>query len=304
MAGNMLVDHEIVTAIKTGRIKLTNLDYDLMDITSSESPVQPSSLDLRIGEIFLPKIDELDLDSRPSGETGYQLKAGQSVVVETLEELTLDKSISGFCFPPARLARDGLLMTNPGHVDPGFSGKLTFTLINFSREICSLRHGQAIGTFLFFDVGEGPEVPYADRKKPKDSSGNKIARILKNLSPDFANFSERAERIAKTEVEKAKLDLELKKVIWPAAIGAVIALAGFLGSQILESSTNVTNEELELEVQELRAFIEAEILKEASGIGDRLEPLEQDLIRQNATADFLEIRERLTNLEQSLRATE
>lgn len=303
MAGNMLVDHEIVKAIKTGRIKLTNFDYDLVDITSSGSPVQPSSLDLRIGEIFLPKVNKFDLDSRPAGETGYQLKAGQSVVVETLEELTLDRTISGFCFPPARLSRDGLLMTNPGHVDPGFSGKLTFTLINFGREICSLRHGQAIGTFLFFDVGEGPEVPYADRVKPESSSGNKIARILNKLSPDFANFSERAERIAKAEVEKAKLDLEFKKIIWPAAIGAVITLVGIIGSQVLESSTNVTNEELELEVQELRAFIEAEISKEASGIGDRLEPLEQDLIRQNATADFLEIRERLTNIEQSLRAT-
>ncbi|AXI45845.1 hypothetical protein C1J03_07245 [Sulfitobacter sp. SK012] len=196
MSGKMLVDHELVEAIRTKTIGLTNFDLDSIDITSSNCPIQASSLDLSVGEIYFPTSKKMDEEHTLRGETGYRLAAGDSIVIETLEELSLKENISGICFPPARLARDGLLMTNPGHIDPGFSGKLTFTLINFGREECSLRKGDPISTFLFFDLGPGAQVPYNERLPKTEPKSGKIPRILNKLSPDFANFSERAENAA------------------------------------------------------------------------------------------------------------
>jgi hypothetical protein len=66
MSGKMLVDHEILEAIRSGKIGLTNFDLDSMDITSTTCPVQASSLDLCVGEIYFPTREKIDMEQRPS----------------------------------------------------------------------------------------------------------------------------------------------------------------------------------------------------------------------------------------------
>lgn len=304
MSGKMLVDYEILEAIQTGKIGLTNFDLDSMDITSSTCPIQASSLDLSVGEIFFPKTEKTGIEHRPAGETGYRLAAGHSVVIETLEEITLAKTISGLCFPPARLARDGLLMTNPGHIDPGFSGKLTFTLINFGREECSLRQGDAISTFLFFDLDSGAKVPYDERSKKTVSTESKISNILNRLAPDFANVSERAKKAANSAVEKTDRELEMKKIYIPIFGALGIAFLTFMGTNYVTHVSKVSKTELEPLLSELKADIQSEISQENGELVSRIAPLEHELVRQNATAEFSEIRKRLKAIEQNIRATD
>jgi len=96
----------------------------------TESPIQASSIDLHIGEIFLPgkKGDEPGAESNPL--TGHILSSGETAVVITQEKFTLPKDIAGIGFPPStRMSFKGILMTNPGHIDPGYNGHLRFTLI-------------------------------------------------------------------------------------------------------------------------------------------------------------------------------
>lgn len=300
MSGKMLVDHELVEAIRTKTIGLTNFDLDSIDITSSSCPIQASSLDLSVGEIYFPTPKKLDEEHALRGETGYRLAAGDSIVIETLEELSLKANISGICFPPARLARDGLMMTNPGHIDPGFSGKLTFTLINFGREECSLRKGDPISTFLFFDLGSGAQVPYNERLPKKEPKTGKIPRILNKLSPDFANFSERAENAAKLAVARAALMFELKKIYLPFVLG----VATIVITQYFTSPSMVSNEELEVLLEKLDANFQSKLSQEISDTTSRLVQIERELARHGASADLTEIRERLNSIEQSIQAVE
>ena len=83
---------------------------------SVDSPVQPSSIDLRIGEIFLPGVRGKAPGGASNPLSGHILKSGQTAVVITLEELRMPGNLAGIGFPPSHVSFKGILMTNPGHI--------------------------------------------------------------------------------------------------------------------------------------------------------------------------------------------
>jgi deoxycytidine triphosphate deaminase len=54
-------------------------------------------------------------------------------------------------------------MTNPGHVDPGYSGLMRFTVINMGRENFDLLRGFTIVTLLFFEMSSPAKRDYGVR---------------------------------------------------------------------------------------------------------------------------------------------
>src|ERR1044071_7570853 len=94
------------------------------DWFSKDSPIQPSSVDLHIGEIFLPetKKDDPGYETTPLSE--HSLEPGHTAVVTTQEEFVLPGNVAGIGFPPSHISFKGILMTNPGHIDAGYRGRL------------------------------------------------------------------------------------------------------------------------------------------------------------------------------------
>src|ERR1700687_808821 len=116
------------------------------------SPVQPSSIDLHIGSIFIPgtQLGDDGCEAKPLHR--HTLGPGQTALVTTLEILDLPNNIAAIGFPPSRISAQGLLMTNPGHIDPGYKGPMHFTVINMGRQEFSLRRSGMIVTVLFFEM--------------------------------------------------------------------------------------------------------------------------------------------------------
>ena len=108
-------------------------------------------MDLHIGDIFLPGVSDNDLGSHKKPLTQYPLPEGHTAVVVTAETLHLKGSIGAFGFPPSSVSFQGLLTTNPGHVDPGYSGRLRFAVINMGKATYTLRRGAIIASLFFFD---------------------------------------------------------------------------------------------------------------------------------------------------------
>ena len=115
-----------------------------------KSAVQPSSVDLHIGAILLPGVGEDEPGGVTQPKEDHTLRFGHTAVITSQEQLNLPNHIAALGFPPARLSFRGLLMTNPGHVDPGYVGLMRFTVMNVGREDITLRRGDPIVTLLFF----------------------------------------------------------------------------------------------------------------------------------------------------------
>src|SRR4051812_5907342 len=75
-----------------------------------ESQVQPSSLDLSVGRVFLPEVDPWQSGGADRPLSEHLLGPGATAVVETHETLHVPSNIAGIGFPPDSVSSRGLLM--------------------------------------------------------------------------------------------------------------------------------------------------------------------------------------------------
>lgn len=285
--GTLLSDEGIRDAIRSGRLDVQPLPLsgdDAIDF-AKDAAIQPSSLDLHVGAIFVPPEDKPD-PARPlpalPRRLGYDVLPGRSVLVETAERLRLGPSIAAFGFPPASLATQGILMTNPGHVDPGYEGTMTFTLINMGREPHQVNAGEPIVSLLLFDLERDAVADYAKRRGGRVAPPDH-AKTLAKLSPDFGSFHSRMGAAAQEVVKDLAHRLDTAKLWVPAVSGAV---AGLLTAVVIWFTGLISDIEdvvVEDELAPLRADVrelrrELDILR-ASGdavqLDDRLDELQR-----------------------------
>jgi len=116
----LLTDAEIKSLISSGTLlRSPNPSY-------TNTAVRGCSADLHIGKIFRPQIfggsRELTVGSP---YVRFSLAEGETAVLETKEEFALDSEHSAVVLPTSSVSMRGLLMTNPGHVDPGYRDQFT-----------------------------------------------------------------------------------------------------------------------------------------------------------------------------------
>src|SRR5688572_12383871 len=119
----LLSDAELQELVDTGKA-ITSADGQQRIL------VEPASVDFRVGRIFVPGLPEAEQGRRER----HVLKQGETVAIETLEQFDLPPDIGAITFPPSRVAFRGLLVTNPGHIDPGYKGPMRFMAINMGRD--------------------------------------------------------------------------------------------------------------------------------------------------------------------------
>jgi dCTP deaminase len=185
------------------------------DPYSIDSPIQGSSLDLHIGQIYLPGTKKDEEGGAENPKSGHLLQTGETAVVTTRETLHFPSNIAGIGFPPSRVSFRGLLMTNPGHVDPGYKGVMRFTVINMAKEAYHLASGDRIVRLLLFRMDKDAHADW--QKRNPQGSSRPTQTDINHLSKDFVNVERRAKKIAKEEGVKAGL-----------IITAVLGLVGLL----------------------------------------------------------------------------
>lgn len=280
----LLSDQDLVEALSFGEISVERLLEDqvtyenfkpsLEDLDNKRCAVQPASIDFTIGRIYAPEDDDSVV---VPARAGLDLLPGHTVIVETRERVTLTRSIGAFGFPPAGVSINSILMTNPGHVDPGYFGHLRFTLINMGRRPYILSQGERIASMLFFRMPRPALKDYAERRGGKIEPPV-INSVLQRLSPDFASYGARMESAAAKAVEEAKSDFENKiasaetkfagRQLW---IPASLALLGTLVGYAITSRGYVS----ETQFFQLKAEVEAQGSLES--IESRLEMIEESL---------------------------
>ncbi len=154
---------------------------------------QPSSYDMRIGAI----IRDEDYKNKEGDE--IFLESGGVATIITKEEVRLPSDICATVFPPNFLSLKGVLILNPGHVDPGFEGPLTARIINLQKTKLHLKVGDRIITIVFQCLSQPTNKPYENKL---------LSRELKEL--EIRRLSQQSMAKAMFELERDRLREYLK----------------------------------------------------------------------------------------------
>lgn len=112
-------------------------------IQGDSSQVRGCSYDLTVGTIFWQE----KVYSAP--DTQIVIPPGGVVAILTKEELDLPNDMFATAFAINKMSSRGLLVLNPGHVDPGFKGALTVKALNLRKVPMTLEAGANIFTVIF-----------------------------------------------------------------------------------------------------------------------------------------------------------
>ncbi|MCX6702545.1 MAG: dCTP deaminase [Candidatus Wolfebacteria bacterium] len=181
----ILSDIDIKKAINSGQIKITpkpNLKKQL----------GTCSLDLRLSKDFKlfgynhsAFIDVSDSKTFEHITESYTLKKsepfvlhpGQFILGSTIEDVTLPNDIAARLEGRSRLGRLGLIIhSTAGHIDPGWSGRITLEITNIGKLPIILHEGNCI-CHLVFEPLTGPvSKGYSKKKENKwNKPGNLTA---------------------------------------------------------------------------------------------------------------------------------
>ena len=188
-------------------------------------------------------------------------------------------------------------MTNPGHVDPGYSGHMRFTLINMGHDDYPLIRGNPIATLLIFELSGPATKDYRARRPTPTVIPSEPA--IPELSRDFIDYERRSREVAIDEIRKAGIRAEAGRVWIPALAalaGAVIA--GFfsvwapLRNKVDTSDLVATRER----IQTLERSVE-----ELKKVPERFTALSTDLADLRVRADTAKtFEERLNRVEEQM----
>lgn len=148
----MLNSSEIAQLVEQQGV-ITNFD---------EGQLEASSYDLRIGSIF--RAGEV---FKREHERVF-LQPGEILTCLTLEEVNLPANIAGMLFPRNEESAKGLLVINPGHIDPGFKGALTIKAVNLRRVPFVVAVGQPIFTMCLTKLSGPSQRPYARNARSRE----------------------------------------------------------------------------------------------------------------------------------------
>lgn len=199
--------------------------------STGSSDVRGCAVDLHIGSIYRPGAET----GKPGSATTphlmqVTLSEGETAVIETIEKFKLDSQHAAFVLPASSVSVQGLLMTNPGHVDPGYQGSVHVTVINMGRKPYALVPKARFLRAFFYDLNAAAASPLT----PTSVTGSRVTpELLERLSHDFLSVGERAGTAAKKE-----MDSVMKRSVWiQYGLPAVTTLIGAIAAAALSNYT-------------------------------------------------------------------
>jgi dCTP deaminase len=157
-------DRSIREAIEDGSIRIDPFEPAF---------VQPSSVDLRVGQGFRvfvnhrygqidPRDPQTDLTQLiDTADEPFMLHPGEFVLGSTLERIGLGDDVVARLEGKSSLGRLGLLIhSTAGFIDPGFEGHITLELSNVATLPIAIYPGMKIGQISFYRMTTAADVPY------------------------------------------------------------------------------------------------------------------------------------------------
>ncbi|WP_293444339.1 dCTP deaminase [Persephonella sp.] len=174
----ILNDRKIKQLLKENELVIDPID---------EKQIQPSSVDLRLGNDFLIYPEEIEILDVKNPDLGNQLKKVVAddegfviqpkhfILATTREYIKLPDYLTAFVEGRSSLGRLGLFIENAGWVDAGFEGQITLEFYNANSRPLKIYPGMRICQLVFAKMEEPAEKPY--RGKYQGQRGTTASRI-------------------------------------------------------------------------------------------------------------------------------
>ncbi len=127
------------------------------------------------GSIIINNIDKIYSKDQENIKK-ININPSEIVTMLTLEEITIPHNCSGTVFAKNSFSSNGFLILNPGHIDPGFQGRLTICAINLSTKTETIWIGRNIFTLIISELDS--EVPKEYHFKNKKIVDRKTEELL------------------------------------------------------------------------------------------------------------------------------
>jgi len=182
-------DRTIRQSIEQGQIKISPYDQNL---------VQPSSLDIRLGDNFQifrnytvaiidPRKPVKDITEKiVMDNNGIIIHPGEFILGTSLEMIELADNVVARVEGKSSLGRLGLLIhATAGYIDPGFRGQITLEMSNVSKLPIRLYPNMKIGQLSFDNTTTPVDRPYGSAglgSKYQDQVGATVSRVQETIS--------------------------------------------------------------------------------------------------------------------------
>ncbi|ODA35534.1 dCTP deaminase [Planctopirus hydrillae] len=271
-----LSDVEINSLINSSEPIIKDIDLS-QSIGNINSRIQPCSVDLSVGLIFLPSAEPKEkLEDYPRVER-YSLPVGASVRIETKEAFHLPNDIGGIAVAPARVSRRGILISDTGHIDPGFKGKIRLTLINFGNSDFLLEKNHTIATVLLFRLNSKPESDWSSLTNNVDTPYSHGLDDIKYLAADLLSVEKRATHAASKEAKRALGEAGWRYALFTVFIPILLGILGAYGLEQLVFAQRLAKIEGQLEKTNEDATSN-ETSKAIERISDRMYLIERSIL--------------------------
>lgn len=226
-------------------------------VVNVETQIKGCAVELTVGSIFVPGAKGKDVGSADVPRAQLSLAQGQTALVRTLQTVHLKKNQACVAFPASGVSIKGLLMTNPGYVDPYYEGPLHVTVINFGSEPYPLLENGRLLRAIFFEQ----DTALTQTDYPKNGSPVTL-ELLQRLSHDFLDVDKRATAAANKASDRA----DRRTKFWTAGASILVAVIAIGGNWYYN---NIKLEDRMLKVETL-----APTLEKISSLEARLQKLE------------------------------
>ena len=141
---------------------------------------------------------------------------GQFALLITKERITIPNNLIAFISIKYTFKKKGLINISGFHVDPGFDGKLKYSVYNAGSKNIYLKYGQPLFPIWFSKLDSETKNFYDGDHKNQESLDNKDAMEIEGnvVSPS----------VLKQEIDKLKNELQLIKQIGLIIIAALIPI--------------------------------------------------------------------------------
>lgn len=204
---------------------------------------------------------------RPDGElaTRYTLPAQGIVEVISRERLHMPPNVYANVLIKTGLSNEGLLALGIGVVDPGYHGRISSFIVNFSKDTQPLELGQSFLRSVFYEVEKSSYFCKIE-VKDKDYIASSRKRVISNFGDSFLNSDKLTNEIVDKSIQKYKKSASF----WIPAVAFGLALITFL----LNFGSFAAMQRWFDPRVEVSTTAEADIAKSLTDISDRLERLE------------------------------